>query len=68
MMDENEPSSVQAQEKKEKARDEKAAKMPTTEEASQIFLKSKQGQLVYLIASTLRIEKGLPPGLKTRRA
>ena len=41
VMDENEPSSVQAQEKKEKARDEKAAKMPTTEEASQIFLKSK---------------------------
>ena len=59
VMDENEPSSVQAQEKKEKARDEKAAKMPTAEEASQIFLKSKQDQLGYLIASTLRIEKGL---------
>ena len=33
--------------------------MPTAEEASQIFLKSKQDQLGYLIASTLRIEKGL---------
>ena len=59
VMDENEPSSVQAQEKKEKARTEKAAKMPTTEEASQVLLKSKQDQLSYLIASTLRIEKGL---------
>lgn len=42
VMDENEPSSTQAQEKKEKARAKKAAKMPTVEEASQIFLKSKQ--------------------------
>ena len=33
--------------------------MPTAEEASQIFLKSKQDQLGYLIASTMRIEKGL---------
>ena len=41
MMNENEPSSVQAQEKKEKARKEKAAKMPTLEEASEYFLKSK---------------------------
>ena len=38
---------------------EKAAKMPTQEEASEYFLKSKQDQLGYLIASTLRIEKGL---------
>ena len=59
VMDENEPSSVQAQEKKEKARTEKAAKMPTAEEASQYFLKRKQDHLSYLIASTLRIEKGL---------
>ena len=58
-MNENEPSSVQAQEKKEKAKKEKAAKMPTQEEASEYFLKSKQDQLGYLIASTLRIEKGL---------
>ena len=40
-MNENEPSSVQAQEKKEKARKEKAAKMPTQEEASEYFLKNK---------------------------
>ena len=33
--------------------------MPTAEEASQIFLKRKQDQLGYFIASTLRIEKGL---------
>ena len=59
VMDENEPSSVQAQEKKEKARTEKVAKMPTIDEASQYFLKSKQDQLGYLLASTLRIEKGL---------
>ena len=58
-MNENDPSSVQAQEKKEKARKEKAAKMPTQEEASEYFLKTKQEQLGYLIASTLRIEKGL---------
>ena len=40
-MNEDEPSSVQAQEKKEKARKEKAAKMPTQEEASEYFLKNK---------------------------
>ena len=33
--------------------------MPTAEEASQVFLKSKQDQLGYLIQATLRIEKGL---------
>ena len=59
VMDENEPSSVHAQAKKEKAKAKKAARMPTTEEASQYLLKSKQDQLGYLIASTLRIEKGL---------
>ena len=59
VMTENEPSSVQAQEKKAKAKAEKAAKMPTMEEASQVFLKSKQDQLGYLIQSTLRIEQGL---------
>ena len=58
-MDEDEPSWVQAQAKREKAKTEKAAKMPTQEEASQYLLKSKQDQLGYLIASTLRIEKGL---------
>ena len=59
VMTENEPSSVQAQEKRAKAKAEKAAKMPTVEEASQVFLKSKQDQLGYLIQSTLRIEQGL---------
>ena len=59
VMDEEDPTSVQAQEKREKARAEKAARMPTVEEASQVFLKSKQDQLGYLIQSTLRIEKGL---------
>src|SRR3954464_601681 len=33
--------------------------MPTQEEASKYFFKTKQEQLSYLIASTLRIEKGL---------
>ena len=59
VMTDNEPSSAQAHEKIEKARAEKAAKIPTVEEASQVFLKSKQDQLAYLIQSTLRIEKGL---------
>ena len=59
VMNEDDPSSVQAQEKKEKARKEKASKMLTQEEASEYFLENKQEQLAYLIASTLRIEKGL---------
>ena len=59
VMNEEDPTSVQAQEKREKERAEKAAKMPTVEEASQVFLKSKQDQLGYLIQSTLRTEKGL---------
>ncbi len=59
VMYEDEPSSVHAQAKKEKGRTEKATKMPTMQEASQYFLNSKQDQLGYLIASTLRIEKGL---------
>ena len=59
VMNEEDPTSVEAHEKREKARTEKAARMPTVEEASQVFLKSKQDQLGYLIQSTLRIEKGL---------
>jgi hypothetical protein len=59
VMNEDEPSSVQAQEKRAKARAEKAAKMPSVEEASQVFLKSKQDQLGYLIQAAMRIEKGL---------
>ena len=42
VMDENDPSSVQAHEKRAKVKAEKAAKMPSVEEASQVFLKSKQ--------------------------
>ena len=45
VMNENDPTSVQAQEKEEKAKKEKAAKMPTKEEASEYFLKNKQEQL-----------------------
>ena len=59
VMDASHPTSVEAQEKREKAKEEKAAKTPSAEEASQIFLKSKQDQLSYLIQATLRIEKGL---------
>ena len=58
-MNEEEPSSAQAQEKRAKANAEKAARMPSAKEASQVFLKSKQDQLGYLIQATLRIEKGL---------
>ena len=59
VMDAEDPTSLEAQEKREKAKAEKAAKMPSAEEASQVFLKSKQDQLGYLIQATLRIEKGL---------
>ena len=59
VMNEEEPSSVQAQEKRAKAKAEKAARMPSVEESSQVYLKSKQDQLGYLIQATLRIEKGL---------
>ena len=47
MMNEDDPTFLQAQEKREKA-----AKMPSVEEASQVFLKSKQDQLAYLIQAT----------------
>ena len=60
-MNEEDPTSVRAQEKREKAKAEKAAKMPSVEEASQVFLKSKQDQLAYLIQATFRIEKDWPP-------
>ena len=59
VMTENEPSFAQAFAKKEKAKKEKAARMPTQEEASEYFLKTKQEQLSYLIASSLRIEQSL---------
>ena len=59
VLDATEPTSVEAQEKRAKAKAEKAAKMPSVEVASQVFLKSKKDQLCYLIQATLRIEKGL---------
>ena len=59
VMNAEDPTSVEAQEHREKAKAEKATKMPSVEEASQVFLKSKQDQLGYLIQATLRIEKGL---------
>ena len=59
VMNAEDPTSMEAQEKRHKAKAEKAAKMPRAEEASLVFLKSKQDQLVYLIQATLRIEKGL---------
>ena len=68
VMNENEPSSSQAHEKREKARAEKVAKMPTVEEAYHVFLKSKQDQLGYFIASTLRIEKGLATRTQNRES
>ena len=59
VMNEEEPSSAQVQEKRAKEKAEKAAQMPSVEEASRVFLKSKHDQLGYLIQATLRIEKGL---------
>ena len=37
VMNEDDPTSVQAQEKRAKGKTEKAAKMPSVEEASQVF-------------------------------
>ena len=58
-MNEEEPSSAQVQEKRAKEKAEKAAQMPSVEEASRVFQKSKQDQLGYMIQATLRIQKGL---------
>ena len=41
VMDASDPTSVEAQAKRKKEKAEKAAKMPSVEEASQVFLKSK---------------------------
>src|SRR5215216_5486060 len=59
VMDAEDPTSAKAQEKKEKEQAEKAAKIPSAEEVSQILLKSRQDQLSYLILPTWRLEKGL---------
>ena len=61
VMDVEDPTSIEAQEKREKAKAEKAPKMPSVEEASQVFLKTKQDQLAYLIQATLRIGRAWPP-------
>src|SRR3954464_5078153 len=44
---------------KQTRRRQRWRRLPTQEEASEYFLKNKQEQLSHLIASTLRIEKGL---------
>ena len=59
VMNAEDPTSLEAQEKRQKAKAEKAAKMPSAKEASEVFLKSKQDQLEYLIQATFRTEKGL---------
>ena len=59
VMTAEDPTSLEAQEKRQKAKAEEATKMPSAEEASLVFLKSNQDQLGYLIQATLRIEKGL---------
>src|SRR5215216_3045407 len=59
VMDAKDPTSVEAQEEREKAQVEKAAKIPSVEEVSQILLRSRQDQLSYLIIATWRLERGL---------
>ena len=59
VMDASHPTCAEAQEKREKAKVEKAAKPASAPDASQVILKTKQDQLNYLIEATLRIEKGL---------
>ena len=56
VMDPTHPTSVEAQEKREKAQAEKASKIP---DSSAVNLKTKQDQLSYLLEATVRIEKGL---------
>jgi hypothetical protein len=56
VMDASHPTSVESQEKREKAKAEKASKIPDSSVAN---LKTKQDQLSYLLEATVRIEKGL---------
>ena len=49
VMTAEDPTSLEAQEKGQKATAEKAAKMTSAKEASEVFLKSKQDQLGDLI-------------------
>ena len=56
VMDASHPTSVEAQEKRGKAKVEKASKIP---DPSAVNLKTKQDQLIYLLEETTRIEQGL---------
>ena len=56
VMDASHPTSVEAQEKREKAKADKASKIP---DPSAVNLKTKQDQLSYLLEAIVRIEKGL---------
>ena len=56
VMDASHPTSVGAQEKRQKAQAEKASKIP---DPSAVNLKTKQDHLSYLLEATVRIEKGL---------
>ena len=56
VMDASHPTSVEAQEKREKAKASKTSKIPDALAAN---LKTKQDQLSYLLEATVIIEKGL---------
>ena len=56
VMDASHPTSVEAQEKREKAKAAKISKMP---DASAANLKTKKDHLSYWLEATVRIEKGL---------
>ena len=58
-MDATHPTSVEAREKREKAKVEKATQSSQVLDASTSHLKTKQDQLSYLLEATARIEKGL---------
>ena len=56
VIDASHPTSVEAQEKREKAKEDKASKIL---EPSAVNLRTKQDQLSYLLEATVRIEKGV---------
>ena len=59
VMDASHPTSIEAQDKAEKAKDAEAAKAASAPDASIVNLKTKQDQLTHLLEATLRIEKSL---------
>ena len=59
VMDATHPTLVEAQEKREKAKVEKATQTSQVPDASTAHLKTKQDQLSYLLEATVRIDKGL---------